>query len=298
MIRHLITGGCSFSNGSHSNGWTGALTKRIQQINPDLTYNHTGRNSSGNDLIQKRVTIAIQSALDAGTAPEDILAVVMWSGTSRKAWYIDNHGFILKMVEAWAEFQGGMTAQFVDMQGTTDMPHAAKFYTANGSEFDYDPNGGWYLSVNGSDCKLDFVQQHYLIDSEVNGPGKVHDSIGNMVALQNFCRLHSIKLINQYFMDHVHQDIERHKDHDIVHFLYRQLDQDNTVKNGLFEYLHPYIGVEREQAIFLSHDDRRSKSNSTGVDYFHNDGFHPGEHGYKLWCNNILFPYLEGKNLI
>lgn len=298
MIKHLITGGCSFSSGFHSNGWTGALTKKYINHNAELTYNHTGRNSSGNDLIQKRMTIAILDALEQGYHAEEILAVVMWSGTSRRAWYIDNEAIILKMVEAWAEFNGGMTNQFVNMRGDLCEDLPAVFRTANGSEFKYNPSGGWYLSVNGSDTTLACVKEHFLLDREVNGVGKTHDSLANIIELQNFCRLHNITLVNQFFMNHVYEDIERHRDHDIINYLYRQFNHNYTIKQGLFEYLHPYIGVEQRQAIFLSHDDRKSLSESRGVDYFHLDGFHPGEYGYNLWCDQILFPFLSTKNLL
>lgn len=298
MIKHLVTGGCSFSNGFDINGWTGALSKKFQSINPDITYEHTGRGSSGNDLIQKRVTIALLEELERGTSPEEMLAVVMWSGTSRKAWYIDNEAIVLKMIESWAEFNGGMTNQFVDMKGTLEIPNHRVFHTANGSEFQYNPRGGWYISVNGSDTKLPFVVEHYMLDSEVNGPGKTHESLQNIIMLQNFCRLYNIKLINQFFMQHVYDDIERHKGHEIINYLYKQFDHDNSIKHGIFEFLHPFIGVEEDKATLLEHHSRRAKSDATGLDYFNQDGFHPGEHGYNLWCDTKLYPFLQERNLL
>lgn len=298
MIKHLITGGCSFSNGFHSNGWTGILTKKLQSINPDLTYDHTGRPSSGNDLIQKRTSIAVLEALERGLNPSDMLVVVMWSGTGRKAWYIDNEAVVLKMTESWAEFEGGMTNQFVNMKGDLEENLPGVFYTKGGSDFKYNPQGGWYLSVNGSDTKLPFVKEHYLLDGQPNGPGKVHDSLQNIVVLQNLCRLHKVKLINQFFMNHVYDDIEQHKRHEIVNYLYKQFDHDNSIKEGLFEYLHPYIGVEKDRAVMLTHDERRNRSNATGLDYFHSDGFHPGEAGFDQWCQNILFPFLTARGVL
>lgn len=298
MIRHLITGGCSFSNGFDVNGWTAALSRHLRSVNPELTTMHTGRPSSGNDLIQKRVSIALLEALEQGIKPEEILVAVMWSGTSRKSWYIDNQGFILKMVEQWAEFEGGMSNQFVNMRGDLGEVLTGQFHTANGSLFNYNPNGGWYISVNGSDTKLKFIVDHYNIDSEINGPGKTHESLQNMIMLQNLCRLHQVKLINQFFMDHVYTDIERHRDHEIINYLYKQFDHDNSIKTGLFEYVHDFINVARDEAYLLTHDERRQLSNATGKDYFAQDGFHPGETGYLLWFENHLRPFLISKSIV
>ena len=57
MIKHLITGGCSFSLYAipHEN-WLGPLTNWLKTVNPNLTHHHTGYSSQGQELIQKKVT--------------------------------------------------------------------------------------------------------------------------------------------------------------------------------------------------------------------------------------------------
>ena len=111
--------------------------------------------------------------------------------------------------------------------------------------------------------------------------------------LQNFCKLHNVKLIQQFFMDTVFQDIDRYKDHLNMNYLYKQLDFDNIIKDGMFEYLHQFLPISREKARVTSHVDRRVVDN--GRDYFQVDGFHPGEVGCAAWCNNVLIPFLESK---
>ena len=72
------------------------------------------------------------------------------------------------------------------------------------------------------------VQYHYMLDGyHGHGIGKVHTSLENIIILQNFCKLNGIKLVNQFFMDHVFQDIENVKDHQIINYLYKQFDFDN-----------------------------------------------------------------------
>jgi hypothetical protein len=292
MIRHLITGGCSFSTGDDDNGWVGCLTQVLRKQNPNLTTNHCGRNSSGQELIQKRVMSAIISAMESGIESYEILVAVMWSGTSRKSWFIDNPTVIERMVNDWPNFHGGMTHQFLNLTND-DIDGAGVFYTKNGSEFKYNKAGGWYLTVNGSDSQLEFVQQHYMLDKEVNGVGKTHSSLENIIMLQNFCKLYNIKLINQFFMKHVYKDIIRHKDHEIVNYLYKQFDHTNTITQGMFEYLHKFIEVSEDNAVLLSHDERKNLQNKYNLEYFAQDGFHPSQQGYELWCKDVLFPKIK-----
>mgnify|MGYP003341651482 CR=1 FL=1 len=58
MIKHLITGGCSFSHsGSPSETWLGSLVDWMREKNPNLTIEHTGYSSSGQEMIQKRAFV-------------------------------------------------------------------------------------------------------------------------------------------------------------------------------------------------------------------------------------------------
>lgn len=295
MIKHLITGGCSFSFGQHINGWTGQITRYLEKFNPNLTYEHTGYLSQGQDLIQKKVTLAVMDAFDKGIKPEEILVLVMWSGTSRKAWYIDNSDIIEKMTKGWKKFQGGMSSQFLDLKNKNlNLGHF--FHTSNDSRFDYNPNGGWYFTVDGSDCKLDFVQDYYLIDQHTYGIGKVHGSLENIIMLQTFLQLHKIKFVHQFFMDRVFMDIENNKDHDLIKYLYTNLDQTCLIKEGMFEHLHTYLPYPKETAVLMPHHDRIKLDAGRG--YFATDGFHPGEKGAEMYCRDLLFPYIHKKGYV
>ena len=66
MIKHLITGGCSFSHFQcPSDNWLEPLVDWLKEKNPELTYEHTGYLSNGQELIQKKV---IQQKLTIGEA--------------------------------------------------------------------------------------------------------------------------------------------------------------------------------------------------------------------------------------
>jgi len=292
MLKHLITGGCSFSHYSDEDSWITNLTNWLKIYNPNLTYEHTGYRSQGQEMIQKKVTLAITDALQSGIKEDEIIVVVMWSGTYRKAWYIDNKDIIKEMVKGWPNFQGGMTSQFLDLKNN-QVKYPNYFKTKSGDFFDYNPEGGWYFTVDGSDCKLDFVQQYYLLDGYYGGVGKTHSSLENIIMLQNFCKLHNIKFFQQFFMDFVYQDIEQNKNHQIINYLYKQLDFNNIITEGMFEYIHTLLGIPRHEVKNITYEER--KKLNEGKLYFSNDGFHPGKLGVSNWCDNILFPFLKNK---
>jgi hypothetical protein len=264
----------------------------MKTINSETTFNHTGFNSQGQEMIQKKITLALVEAFENGYKPEDILVVVMWSGTHRKAWYIDNTAIVDEIINDFPKFKGGGTRQFLDLKNqiTRDPKH---FSTAYSDGFEYNPDGGWFFTVNGSECSIEFVRQHYLLDKQTPGLGKVHSSIENIIMLQNFCKLNRVTMIQQFFMDSVFADIENNKSHLMVNYLYKQLDFKNIIIDGMFEYLHGFLGVSRDKAIYITHEERLKLQGD--ADYFHQDGFHPGATGHKLWVDNILIPLLRTK---
>ena len=247
-------------------------------------------------MIQKKVSLTIMELLEQGIAVTDILVAVMWSGTFRKSWYIDNDLVINEITKNMIHFNGGMDPMFLDLKNSYGTS-PKYFKTASGSEFPYNPDGGWYTTVNGSDCQMQFVQQHYMLDGyHGHGVGKVHISLENIIFLQNLCKLKGIQLINQFFMDHVYQDIEQHKDHQIINYLYKQFDHANTIKEGMFETLHELLNIPRDKVCNVGHDERKQLNGNSNN--FSDDGFHPGPAGAQYWCDKVLFPMLQSKNIL
>ncbi len=299
-MKYLITSGCSFSHHwTHANapdGWIELLEKHLRLTNPDLTALHVGHNGHGQEMIQKKVSMTIIELLSNGVDAKDIFVAVMWSGTFRKSWYIDNPLVINEITKNMIHFEGGMDPLFLDLKNTTGN-NPEYFETKSGSKFPYNPNGGWYSTVNGSDCQMAFVQQHYMLDGwHGAGVGKVHASLENIIFLQNLCKLKGIKLVNQFFMDHVFQDIEQHKEHQIINYLYKQLDFENTITEGMFETLHELFNIPRHLVCEVGHAKRIELTGDT--DYFARDGFHPGTAGSEYWCKKVLFPFIQSKGLV
>jgi hypothetical protein len=270
MINHFITGGCSFTH--WENSWVNTVENYLKSKNNNLTSLNTSFPSQGQGMIQKKVMLALVEAFNKGIPPEEILVIVMWSGTSRSVWYIDNPDTIKKM----------------------DLTDRRLLDLKNISV----DSGGWYSTEHGNnknDHILGFTQQHFLIDKFTGGVGKVHDSLENIIMLQNFCKLHNVTLIQQFYMDFVFEDIEEHKNHQIINYLYKQLDFDNIITQGMLEYLEFFLTIPKKKAEKLTSEQRIKSSRNSEL--FSSDGFHPGEYGTKLWCKNILFPFLKSKNI-
>ncbi len=137
------------------------------------------------------------------------------------------------------------------------------------------------------------MQQHYLLDGFLDGVGKTHNSLENIIMLQNYLKLNGVKFIQQFFMDFILEDIEKHKNHQIIEYLYKQLDKENIIKIGKYEFLHGLLGIKKEDVMETTHDTRKKLDKETK--YFAADGFHPGINGTIEWCNSVLFPFLEKK---
>lgn len=285
MIKHLITGGCSFSHSVRNtiDTWPGYITKYLKNKNPELTYKHTGYPSQGQELIQKKVMLEIIESFERGIKPEDIQVIVMWSGTNRKAWWIDNKNIVNDIVKLMPNLINGRVSEFLSLKD--NFTETAYFKIANGTQFKYSSSGGWYFTVDGSESGVEFIKQYYMFDNTPIGIGKTTISLENIIMLQNFCKLNNIKLIQQFYMDTVLEDIEQYKDHLNINYLYKQLDFNTVIKNGMFNYLQTLLPMV----------DDRIKFNNNKLGYFMADRMHPGMLGVEAWCNNILLPFLETK---
>lgn len=291
MIKHLITGGCSFSTGGDTHNWTGCVTRYLKGLNPNLTTTHTAEISQGQELIQKKVLLAITDALAQGYKGEEIFVCVMWSGIGRKAWYVDNPIYIQKLVNGWKNFNGGISSQFLDLYSYKNGIKNKELFKTKYSEAAYNTEGGWYYTVDGSDSAVEGFREQYLLDSEPSGPGKVNTSLENIIFLQNFCKLHKIRLLNQIFMSQVFKDIFKQKDHQAVSYLYKQIDFENFIKIGALDFVLSQYNLTFDQYRVLDLEDKTRLQQSAKL--LESDLFHLNNEGFIFYYKNILHSYIE-----
>jgi hypothetical protein len=234
-IKHIITAGCSFGDAYTPWTWPHHLEAHTKSIDPNVTFDHRGMGHQGQELIQKKVTHAIMEALDSGLKPEEMGVTVSWSGNDRKTWYITNKDYINEIKKYWNESGGSMWhVQFCDLKNSKE----------NVEIIHYDDDYGQY---------------------------NVQYALENMLMLQNLCKLHGIPFYQQYYMKHTYADIEQNKDHEIINYLYKQLDTPNLVKPAIHEYVKPF-------GLTVSEID-----------------VHPNAEGQEKYFNDILKPFLETK---
>jgi hypothetical protein len=267
MIKKIITCGCSFSDYKTDFTWPHILEKRLGD---SIEYEHLGLSSQGNELIQKKLSLAAVESLEK-YKPEEILVIPMWSGTERKSFYINNPGEIQTIVDTWRPRNCWWDTQFADLKNRLSSPKQLR--TSNGWYADYNTDGGWYIcSFSIDDDSISSAFFRLTLD-KLNG---VHESIQNIIMLQNICKINGINLVHQFYMNYVLNDIEEYKDHQMVGYLYKQLDKSLiTDPVAIYEYL------QGDTSFFVSPTDT-----------------HPNEVGHTKWVDQVLLPTLQKRNLL
>ena len=98
QFKHLITSGCSFSETLNGYTWPLHLGNSF-----NIDCNHVGLGSQGNGLISRKAIYAVQSALNSGFKPEEILVCIMWSGYDRHDIYFKDASRQLENNDHWME---------------------------------------------------------------------------------------------------------------------------------------------------------------------------------------------------
>jgi len=267
MIKKIITCGCSFSDYKTVFTWPHILEKRLGD---SIEYEHLGLSSQGNDLIQKKLSLAVMESLEK-YKPEEILVIPMWSGTERKAFYVNNTVEIQRIVDTWAPKNCWWETQFADLKNYLNSPKEVR--TSNGWMANYNTEGGWYIcsfSINDDSIGSTFFR---ITTDRIHA---VHETIENIISLQNLCKINGVNLVHQFYMNNVFDDIEEHKTHQLVNYLYKQFDKTLMVDH---QSIHGYLNGDTN--FFMSPTDS-----------------HPNEVGHTRWVTQVLLPNLKKRNLV
>lgn len=287
-IKRIITCGCSFADApTNRNSWPAVLENMRSHIpelcENDVSFLHRGLGSQGNELIQKKTSLALIESLEE-YKPEEILVLVMWSGTERKTFYVDNKDFVQECSENWKKNSMSWGLQFSDLKNTYNgleiLPGFKNFYNKN---------GGWYI-CNYTNPDSQFVKDFYNLNSTVVGPATT--SLENMIMLQNLCKLKNVRLIQSFYRSYVFEDIELNKDHLNLNYLYKQWDFDTIVSTtGMLEYLRPEDKNQKASSNPFYKIYGLGEYKDEYKKYFNShDDWHPNEVGAKKWLTEVLIP--------
>lgn len=292
-IKKVITGGCSFSDIAGANTWPCVLENRY----PDVKFRHTAMGSQGQELIQKNLCLAVYEELQ-NYKPDELAVIAMWSGTERKAFYVDNPEFVSQVAEEWPKRSLYFHQQFVDLHGKVDPAFTKKVLNSEvyTDQFtNYDVRGGWYhCNYLMPDSKL--TDHYFRSIGTLLGPSII--SLENIIMCQNFCKANNVKIYHTFYRDYAFTDLEKNKDNCNLNYLYQMLDFDNIISTtGIYEYLRPYDGnVANPGGLgrLFRHIYEVTIKDET-KQYFCGDNWHPNYLGSSKWCDEVLIPKLTEK---
>jgi hypothetical protein len=274
-IRKIITCGCSFSDPSTPYTWPNQFESYIlKSVDDGVRFDHRGLSSQGQELIQKKASHAIHEALTTGYKPDQLAVFVMWSSIDRKSFYIDNKDSISDIVKNWSGSKQGWQLQFADLKNQTSQLQVVETKGERNNFVHYDPNGGWFITSAHVTDEIQFVRDYFMMGSSAVSPGICHDNIENILFLQYLCQSKGIKLYQQFYMDNIIEDLARHKDHQIIEYLYKDLNMDTFITT---RSMHSYMDNRLE--LFCGPNDA-----------------HPNGLGHRLWLYEVMLPRLEQDN--
>ncbi len=272
--KKIITGGCSFSDPTTPYTWPNQLQKHIERLHPNVTFDHRGLSSQGQDLIQKKTIHAIYEAMKQGYKPEDICVFVMWSSSDRKSYYIDHRDFVDDIVDNWKISKQGWQLQFGDLKNQAEFEEVAHSSANYNNAIRYNTRGGWFITSSHTVDNIKMYRDMYLMgagESGIHPAASIHHSIEHMIMLQSFCKSLGIKIYQQFFMDIVREDFEVLKNHQLVEYLYKQLDLDT------------FILPESSIHGFLKNNPECFKDPGDP---------HPNGLGHRRWLTEVMLPHI------
>jgi hypothetical protein len=291
-IKHVITCGCSYSDPSSGHNWTNVLENKLRDS--QVEFNHVGMGSQGNELIQKKSSLALIDALEKYN-PDEILMIVMWSGTERKTFYVDNKDFIDDVSKNWSKDIESIWwgTQFADLKSKVDRSNFVNNPRTNLPTF-YNKNSGWYI-CNYLFPDSTFIKEYFNLSSTIISQATI--TLENIVMLQNLCELKGVKFLQSFYGSYVYEDIIKNKDHLNLNYLYKQLNYDTIISTvGLYEHLRP-LREDNTQSFLQNIFKQLFYDNGTNK-YFLDDNWHPNSLGSTKWVEEILVPVLKNKGIL
>ena len=277
MWQHLVTSGCSFSDNLRPPN--GDLT-RWPMFLADYTgmklYNR-GQGSAGNDWIADSTIYQLSELLNQGCKPQEIIAIVMWSGIDRNSIFISSDG----------------TPKYADLHVEQFMSNPASF-TANPANEYYNPpreGSGWLLGSAHCSFPNDNIQQYkqLLVARYLNDEALMIRSLDNWLKLQWFCAARGVKLVNLTYMN-----IWHYPGYGYIS------DKDQTLESIPYFYDHygsniQHLYRELDQSQWLFYGDRGGmyewcKSEGLG---FYSDLVHPSIDSHRKFAEEWLWPRIS-----
>ncbi len=273
MIKYLVASGCSFTCENlqnHTSDKAHFLTTWVSPLAESLGAEkiNMGLGSQGNGLIMKKTMWAVSDLLKhEHVFPEDILAVVMWSGPSRMEWF-DEDGEQLSNIDNWIHLRNPETF----------IPNATGGWVIGNHHWKEQRSKVWYQNFQNPTYDIITTFEHIL-------------------NLQNFFDVHGIKYVmttytgnalNNFGMDKL-SNWQAYESASNVSWMNDMIDwshwpdivgeadwlRDNYDKYDVFSVGSPPVFRVEE------------------IEQYPNAYWHPTPHGHKLFSDGVLLPFIR-----
>jgi hypothetical protein len=214
MYKLIITSGCSFSSVEGGDTWVCDLERYYRAVNPSCEFQHLAVASQGNELVQKKATRAVLSAVSR-YRPEEVALFVMWSTHDRRAFYLPEHTRDLVRIPVFDN--NPIPPQFTDLSGVVQ----------SGS--------GWvhvHGSTRGQNPVADFYYSH-MHSLELG----VHVTLENMLIVALLVRQTGIACCSMMIMTQIYHSILEQRASNLSGHLYSAMDWSSVDLVGELDYL-------------------------------------------------------------
>jgi len=256
---HIITGGCSFTEGDNNNpSWPQLLTQSLKFFD---SRTHTAKAMQDNGMIMRKAMHAVHKLKKQNKT--DILLLVMWSGFSRHSYISISDDYISK--------QNTMT------EGVADWIYNSQGVDLEGNVVQDNQTPGWmYWSPRFLHTSARLEEHAWKFTNSYSDWEKTTQY---MISLQNFCVANGVKYYWATF-DNKWEDFYKHvilkNNLSTLSWMWGEINFKNRfLKAGMWDWVN--------------------KLNSHNI--FHKaykpDGFHPSAESHNYMVNNELIPFLK-----
>ena len=260
-VKKIITSGCSFTEIRFKDTWPCVLKSKL----PDIDFDFLGLESSGNEIIQKRATLAVTEALEK-YKPEEILVIVMWSTHDRKTFYLDYHQ-AENLIEHWKQDTStfNVAAQFADLKTQFKNPLVIEKGGDNPMRMRTSLSDGWFSMHNSHNTPFSTLYYNEIH----NLTAGINTTLENVLFLNMFCEKQNVRVVNTFIMAS-QIELILSSNHQINKHLAQEF-----LKLKLIPCIYDYLKSFNDDELFRP------------------DNQHPNWEGHIKYVDNVMIPYVN-----
>ena len=183
-MKHIIVGGCSFTQGDQS--WATALGRSI----PNSVIYNTGAGSSGNEMISRRVIHKIEELeKEIKFNDNNVLVGIMWSSYARNVYYAQTK---TEYDRIFSPHSYKIWKYRNDIEN-----YCLKNKSANPHKWPHNDTGVWLQATAG----MDYTHHHKFLNNFFNETHETVKTLEHVIRTQLYLEKKKIKYFMVPYMD-------------------------------------------------------------------------------------------------